>query len=296
MSIIASTDDISTRINIQLTHNVAGLNVIHVNACSLFRKLNYLRQLVENTPISVICVSETWFTDAHTWQMVCIKGFRIFRSDRNLGGKTGGGVAIYVREFLPAKVICKSKVNQKLEYILIELKINNELYLLGSVYNPPKNTEFNFLNETLDLYCDKYSDIIVTGDFNTNILKENFNSAQFIQMISSFGLNIVNNAPTHFLPKRNDQEGSSKSCLDLFIVSNLTKVVTFSQMPVSKLSHHDLILLAYSAPVHEDVHSETNYRNYKKVDMARLLKDCYSRDWAQIYLTSDVDKQMSFFV
>lgn len=293
---VASNNDIKFNLNESLKTCNSGFNVIHVNACSLYKKLDYFRYIIDNLPISAICISETWLTSDHTWQMVCINGFKMFRNDRNRGGKTGGGVAIYIRHNLPSKMLCKSKPNEKLEFIMLEVKSNYDKILLSTVYNPPNSREFDKFNEALDLYCDQYMDIILTGDFNTNILRQDINTYNFIHMFQYLNLSILNDAPTHIVPKKRDQAGSSQSCLDLFIVSDLAKVIKFTQMPISKLSHHDLILLSFKADMSYANETGIEYRNYKNVNLRSLLEDCYTRDWAPIYSSSDINQQMDFFI
>lgn len=65
------------------------LNVCHLNACSLFKKMSRLKQFLMNSKMHVICISETWFTNDISNQMVEFCGYRIIRNDRHDGCSRG---------------------------------------------------------------------------------------------------------------------------------------------------------------------------------------------------------------
>lgn len=81
-----------------LLDHMMHMNVAHNNSCSLLPKIRYLRQHVEDSSISVLCISESWLTPA-TDIMVTIPGFNIILNDQNRHGVTrNGGVCIFVRD------------------------------------------------------------------------------------------------------------------------------------------------------------------------------------------------------
>ena len=69
------------------------------NAQSLLYKLDELRTLLSVTKALFVCVTETWFTpDLHS-DLVQIKGYRLYRNDRQddlTDLRRGGGTAVYV--------------------------------------------------------------------------------------------------------------------------------------------------------------------------------------------------------
>lgn len=296
MSRNLSVADLNHEIKNAVCSNSNGVNIVHVNACRLFKKLTYLNGIISDSNISAVCVSETWFSDNHTNLMVRLGGFKVHRGDRRLGGKSGGGVAIYVSDQITSKLITKSKADHKVEFIFIEICASNTNILLGCVYNPPSNKDLSKLFESIDLNVDKYSNIVISGDFNLNLLKPDSHVSNFLRKLTCLNLSVVNSKPTHFVPRRTNRHQESNSCLDLFITADTTKVACFAQFPVSKLSHHDLIILCYKAPLPCLVKRDSYYRNYSKISMDALLTDLYSQQWSNIYTSSDVNTMLNFFV
>lgn len=98
------------------------LKLCHLNACSIFPKINSIREIFKMVKMSAIAVSETWLNSKHTDQMISLAGYSVVRHDRNRTDvMRGGGVCVYVNSNLTFKVLKKSTPNEKLEYIILEL-------------------------------------------------------------------------------------------------------------------------------------------------------------------------------
>ena len=64
-------------------------------------KVDLLRlEQFDNVAIDVLTLSETWLDSNIQDSEICLPGFTLVRRDRE-GSKSGGGVAIYVRDGLP---------------------------------------------------------------------------------------------------------------------------------------------------------------------------------------------------
>jgi len=161
---------------------------------SLSKKIEEFRFLFINSSIDVICVSETWFvSDVSNMSIMC-KSFNLFRSDRS--GR-GGGVAVYINKKLNAKKVCVQAETSAIEYIFLSIfnKRENTSILIGCIYRPHKTTEYSELIELLSTLSLNYSDVILAGDFNSNILLEKHLSND----MESLGLFPVNfKYATHF--------------------------------------------------------------------------------------------------
>lgn len=179
------------------------LNVAHVNVCSLFPKLSAIRELIANTPINALCLSETWLNNVHSDQMLTVNGFNIIRHDRSRTDRrsSSGGVCIFLSKNLTYKIELKSPSDSALEFLIVQVttsKNNN----VGVVYNPPDNRDLTDLYELWDRYSDSIPDLVLTGDFNVNVCSsvpptQTFASL-FHQNIRSEGFSIINSTPTHF--------------------------------------------------------------------------------------------------
>ena len=70
-------------------------------------KQNELELLVRDEDLDIIGITETWLNDKLSDEELSIKGYTLFRNDRNDNIKTrGGGVALYVRNEL--NPVCKT--------------------------------------------------------------------------------------------------------------------------------------------------------------------------------------------
>jgi exonuclease III len=77
-------------------------NILLFNARSLFNKIDELMIIINQQNADVIMVTETWLTDAIPDEALHIPDFTIVWKDRPT--RTGGGVAVYIRESLSFKI------------------------------------------------------------------------------------------------------------------------------------------------------------------------------------------------
>ena len=145
-----------------------------------------------------------------------MRGFKSFRNDRST---KGGGILFYVNECISSSVVRQSRCN-KTEYLFIELKFNRQKVLFCCIYNShASNDLYLFLNE-LNTVSPLYSNIVLTGDFNLDLL--NPSKLSFISSaLSSSALEIISE-PTRYPSAIN----GTSSLLDYFAVSDLMKVST----------------------------------------------------------------------
>ena len=80
----------------------SALNVGHLNVRSLTAHIDELNHLLLSERLDVLCVSETWLTNAVETRMLQFPGYDISRCDRR-GGKSGGGAAIIYRSTMTAE-------------------------------------------------------------------------------------------------------------------------------------------------------------------------------------------------
>lgn len=183
----------------------------------------------------------------------------MIRNDRC--GKIGGGLIIYLKKWLKYKTIEASQVligNHTIEFIFCEVLCNGSKLLIGNFYNHPDLECSDLISHKLTEFGILYDEIILMGDFNTNILKQCGKTDRFLDTLNAFGLRNVGQEPTFF-----HSHGASQ--LDLIISNNPDKILKFGQISVPLISHHDLIF----ASVDFNTTSETNefyYRDYKNIN------------------------------
>lgn len=266
-------------------------HLVHINACSIYGKIKYVREVFNNTKTDFLCVSETWLSKVHSNKMLEIQGYRIIRHDRVKDKKKrGGGICIFLKNHLSSKVLVKSIPSDPTEFMLIQTSINSELIMLGCVYNPPGNSSLDTFFSVLADHIPKYQHVILCGDFNINVSRDTASSNRFVDTIHSLGLSLVSNEPTHFGPN------SPPSCLDLFLTNSTHRVTKYGQISVAEISHHDLIHLTFALPYPRDTACAVSYfRNYRSIDVNDLIRDLYTHPWHGIFNTSNTDEQLNIF-
>lgn len=258
----------------------AGLKICHINAQSLINKLDEFRFIFENSGVDLICISETWFNSNIADGTISLEGYNVVRTDRK---SRGGGVAIYFKKDLPLRVISRSGEHDQVEHIFVEIKNRKSKILLGTVYRPNRYINFDSFLSILESYSIMYSDILIAGDFNCNILHD----SSLVDKISPIGLYPVNSSmPTHYSSYCN-------TLLDVFLVGDISKILLYDQLNASCFSKHDLIFATYNfePPIEQN---SFIYRDFKNIDLTMLEEEFLKIDWNCIYSLLTVDEQVAF--
>ena len=118
--------------------------------------------------VDILLVSETKINDSFPTDQFCMMGFDTpFRLDRTIHG---GGLLLYIRKDIPAQP--KSLIVSGIECIIVEITISKKKWLLFGIYNPLKAHTAAFLDvlsKNLDHFSASYDNIVILGDFNSEI-------------------------------------------------------------------------------------------------------------------------------
>ncbi|XP_059224405.1 uncharacterized protein LOC131997570 [Stomoxys calcitrans] len=243
--------------------------------------MDEFRDTFINSDIDAICISETWFHPEIDSSIFHVTGYKLFRADRHTHG---GGVAIYIKHGISCSLKCMSNRSSRIEYLFLELLSDDKKrLLLGCVYRPNSSIDFEELIETIDIISIEYDNIIVAGDFNSNLLVERC----LADSMQTLGLLPVNDsAPTHFTR-------SNASLLDVFFVSHLSKISLYNQLDAPAFSKHDLLFVTYHFEINPTVCTST-YRDFKNIDWPLLHQSLDEVPWEEIFYMEGVDEQVSF--
>ncbi|XP_059221030.1 uncharacterized protein LOC131995848 [Stomoxys calcitrans] len=227
-----------------LKNQKSGLTIVHINAQSLNNKLDEL-------------------DDRHSH---------------------AGGVAIYLKNCIHGTIKLKSEQSNCIEYLFVEITgISNSSMLIGCVYRPNSSTPFDMLISCLERISLRYNDIVIAGDFNSNILIE----TQFSDAMELLDLVPTNRSvPTHFT-------NHSSTLLDIFFVNCESKVLLYDQIAAPAFSKHDLIFLVYDYHINQQDEAIT-FRDFKKLNYNLLNSLTDNVEWDSIYQLNSVDDQTAF--
>ena len=211
-----------------------------MNVCSLRNKIHEIHQILFTHKIHILSVNETWLDSSVADSIISVPGYSLYRKDRNLHG---GGVCFYVHSDL--KVKQHYQINSSLEAVALQVQLtaasrHQPSLVICSVYRPPSSpvTFWNTLSNELDREFEKNEHILILGDFNVDVLQPaspQYNHLR--QFCTEHSLRNLVTTPTR---------PTSRTCLDLALVSNDLPPATASVVPLHGVSDHDLVLVAMS--------------------------------------------------
>ena len=161
-------------------------------------------------PPSILCITETRFSSSRADN---IDGYNAFHTIRQ-SETPAGGVSIYVNSNISARVIPNlSFSNNTIEICSVEIKILDHVVILLGIYRPHSDTIENFNTVFLDLLNranlrNKF--IVITGDLNICLLKDNEPNLNFMNMLFTHHFTPLITKATRF-PQRDNEV---PSCLD----------------------------------------------------------------------------------
>ena len=195
-------------------YNINNFNELKINSKTDLLLLNFnIRSLsanfdlfdgycsVLNKKFDILSFTESWLTNDNK-QLYGISGFNDFHSLRN-DGRRGGGISMYISQNYETKLIEQSTISLPyIETLFVEMSRDNITILIACIYKPPKCDDSQFINKLTELISinsrKKYNEIILTGDFNYNLLNydNDNNVSHFLNSLTSFIFN-SNHIETH---------------------------------------------------------------------------------------------------
>uniref|UniRef100_A0A8C1LAF7 ATP-dependent DNA helicase n=1 Tax=Cyprinus carpio TaxID=7962 RepID=A0A8C1LAF7_CYPCA len=159
----------------------SALKIIHHNTEGLECHLDDLKCHHELLLADVLCLTETHLSGSAVPAYLQLDGYTMYRRNRHasytnyihLANKSGGGVAIYVKNSFQVSPLMYIQNVTDLEYLVLKIKAPKQA-LLAVIYRPPSYNLADFLanlNALLtSLEIMDFKPIIVCGDFNEDQL------------------------------------------------------------------------------------------------------------------------------
>lgn len=265
--------------------SVGHFNCRSFNLSERSSKINEIRNVVVDSLLSVVGVSETWLKPSIPSSRFEISGYSCCRNDRPC--VRGGGVALFVSKSIKYKVVYSGSQYGIVECLFVELLLGSRNVLVGVVYLPRGNFRA-FESEVADVLV-RYSDVIILGDFNNNLFDLS-SSYSVRESCRRLNVSIVHNSiPTHFSAVHN-----STSLLDFVLVSDRSCVCVSNQVVCPSISDHAFIFVSLNVSV-LNVLQFFEYVDYNALSCDDLQEIVSSTDFSALYSTSDVDFQCSSF-
>ena len=131
-----------------------GAHFAHLNTRSLWGKFETFKILLEDSNLACCMLSETWLNKQLPNNLLHVPGYFLYRSDRNftnvnsLNIKTGGGLAMYIKDDYAAtdsNIGANNLSNPNLEtQWLIMNKEGNKKTIIINIYRSPNGNITDF--------------------------------------------------------------------------------------------------------------------------------------------------------
>ena len=266
------------------------LKIGHLNARSIPGSIDELRRIMLECKFDIFGVSESWLSKGVPEDRYKINGYNIYRKDR--ADKKCGGVCFYVREDIKCKCINIQYDYEQPEMLWIEVVVSNVKIALCCVYKQPKipyTVFYNIQSIILEMQ-NLYSDVVLTGDFNVDMLNSSQYNVKFFNdnIIKPCSLVQVINEPTRVTE-------TSSTLLDLFLVCNQDVVKVAGATVLPGISDHSLIYIAYSVKKPHFKPKFIKKRDYTFFSEQEYMRDSDVAPWENVYMVEDINDKVLIF-
>ena len=250
--------------------NLSRIIFAHLNINFLRNKFDTLVHQIKGN-VDVLVISETKLDESFPEGQFKIPGF----AHRN---EFGGGIMVFVREDIPSKLISKEILD--IEGIFIELNLRKKKWLLSCSFNPNKNTitdHLEILRRNLDLHSAHYENLIIIGDFNTDI-----NQSCMKSFCETYTLSSLIKEPTcHKNPQ-------NPSCIDLILTNSPYSFQNSCAIETGLSDFHKMTVTVMKTTYEKLKPRITNYRDYKN-----LCNDTFRQKLLENLATENINTNCS---
>ena len=276
------------KINGDLINFKNNFTIAHINARSLSKNIEELREIIYKTNFDAIAISETWLTKNTPHGRFELNGFSIFRLDRR--NQIGGGVLWYIRDHYLVKVIKTPFMEKIPEMLWVEVSTGGKKLALGCLYKPPKIPYGIFANLydcLMEIYV-KYEHTILVGDFNVNMLQLNACNTKFLldAFIEPFNLKQLIDKPTRITD-------SSSTLIDLILVNKPENVLFSNVCDAPGVSDHCFTYAAYSLKKEKFKPYTITKRDFKNVNWDVFKHEVEFVPWENIFYLGNVNDKVT---
>ena len=260
-----------------------SLKIMQWNAKSIISNGAELEKYLEDQKPKphIICIQETWLTAEKN---VHLQGYECHRQDR--GNGAGGGVAIFIQSWLPARRIPVT-FSPIIEGIAVEVLVDEKRLAVCNIYHADRRTDSRIFSDVLHQLP---LTTILCGDFNShNTLwggrKIDYKGRILEDFIEDAGLVLLNDGSgTHVSPI------SGLSPIDLAFASpQIAAKCTWSVDSTTTIgSDHLPIFIQVKKSLNPTPDSPQRRWNFKKADWEKFSRIC-TEEISESLVSDDVE-------
>ena len=280
-----------------------NFNVVHFNIDSILAegRLEQSTKMCRILPISVLVITETKLDQTIPNNLIMINGYHEpVRRDRLVNGRNGGGVLVYVADYL----IFEQKVQfqaDNFEHVWVDVKVREKWITINALYRPPNQTSNDhelFLDTAQDILeklneYKKASLKLITGDLNFgNIYCKNIElrpkplDLAAGDLFTSFGYKQLISIPTRLTE-------NTLSLVDLIFIDNLDEVECHGTLP--KIADHDGIIASFKFKTEKTKLKTKTLFDYKNADVIGLTKFIKEFNFDEVVFRQPIKDQPNVF-
>jgi len=237
-------------------------------------KRSEIDSLVEEKELDIIGISESWAHEDISDSELSIKGFNMFRKDRNIANlKRGGGLVLFIKETIKAELVEDTISNQSESLWVKIVEDQSNMISVGLCYRRPSAS----IEETRDL-CHQIKKHtlksgLIMGEFNfggidwDSIIATTVEETEFLDAVNDLFLYQNVHTPTR-----------DKNILDLIFTTEVDMMEELNVCaPISNSDHNVILFTMKGSDRKEDEQSITDVKfsyhkgNYK--EMSRSFKE-----------------------
>lgn len=280
--------------------NVRGLQLVHINCCSIVNKIGKVREtILHDSNLHVCCVTETWLMEHHDDRSFSMDGYQLVHADRVYYQEPGapghgGGILMFVRDDLIIVSKDYSICNKDIEMIVVSVKPHEQRhYYLVLVYRPPTGN----YNRAIEIISDavgsvnsrnKRHNVIICGDFNINVAPKQRKSdyKALMTLTCDFSLTQVIDVPTRY-------NVNGYTTIDL-IFTDSENISQFGTVNLN-LSYHLPTYLVIKKPKEHYMRGQFYCRSYASYCKEEFQSDLMKINWGKFFATWDVNQAWELF-
>lgn len=234
--------------------------------------------------IDILAINESKLDPSVSNNEISILGFEIVRKDRNINGRFGGGVCLYIRNNLNFNLV-ENLSNDRLELITVEITLpHSRSFLISTWYRPPNSPIeiFQGFEEMIDKIDQTNLEYYLLGDMNCDMLSNSYPSACLNNILDLYGLKQLITEPTRITQ-------NTRTLIDLCI-TNTPEKVTCSGVRHVSISDHSLVFMCRKSRFDRRSTRIIEIRSFKKFNENKFLEDISQMPWAKINTSNDVNE------
>ena len=186
-------------------------------------------------------------SEKNNYNLINLDGYKLYKKNVETKLSKHGGLLTYIKNTIKVKSFEILKNNKSFEGLLSHLVFDDNKHIsILNVYRPPRNNNVNF-EEFFSEYIpkvvnilDSQKELIITGDFNINLLNNNNNTLEYFDHMTDLQLLPFITFPSRF-------ESNSASLIDhIFCKFSLNAQTSNAGILLSNISDHCPVFLSFN--------------------------------------------------